>query len=405
MGNRKAMRTVLALLLLAAMTASLCPVALAFEGGQYYETSAGQTDVYTVQVAAMSTRSGAEAIRDLMLDRGYDCFVMKTDSGFGIMCGKFRASEDAEAYRSDIAENTRYTGASVVTVSLPERAVQDFEGEFDGNSVEAAEAAAAERETEEAAPGNEAADAQAEDEREVTPPVTPQSPLNDMRLYDTYPSGQRYAHNSANPQVWTVQLAAYDRTQPAQDTIDRMLYEGFDGFIYDMNGTVFVMSGKFVNRYDAMCYAESLHRYSNYNYTAYVTTANLPQEAVDEFAKLFYSHIVISDNRSAMQTHWEIPTGEFFRDDGPNNEATYTIQCSTGTSFVGAESFRDTLRALGFKAYVYKADMFYMTMVGTFATFNDAQAYLPTLLAGTGLTDAYVTGVMLPSHDVPSLNP
>ncbi len=240
---------------------------------------------------------------------------------------------------------------------------------------------------------------------QATPtPVPTPVPLNDLRVYgNVFEAGQYYAEGQGSSTVYTVQIAATNVLDNAEDLRDQMLAAGFDCFVYLYNGNYRVMCGKFLEDYDASCYSESIHGYSAMN-QAYVTSAILPEENVKAFADAFYPHVTISQDRSVMQTYWEKPTGAFFREEGPNNAYVFSIQCSAGSSFQGAEANRDAMIAMGYPAYVFKCDLHYKNMVGAFATLNDAYAFLATFQAATGLTNAIVVGVSIPAAEVAKLH-
>ena len=240
---------------------------------------------------------------------------------------------------------------------------------------------------------------------QATPmPVPTPAPLNDLRLYGgIFEPGQYYAEGQGTSGVYTVQIAATNELDNAEELRDRMLAAGFDCFVYLYNGNYRIMCGKFAEDYDASCYSESIHGYSNMD-QAYVTSAILPEESVKAFTDAFYPRVTISQDRTVMQTYWEKPTGAFFREAGPNSAYIFTIQCSTGSSFQGAEANRDAMIAMGYPAFVFKCDLHYKNMVGAFSSLNDAYAFLETFAAATGLNNAVVVGVSIPADEVAKLH-
>ena len=235
-----------------------------------------------------------------------------------------------------------------------------------------------------------------------TPMPTP-VPSNDLRVYGgAFEADQFYTEGHGSSAVYTVQLAATNVLENAEALRDRMLNEGFDSFIYLYNDNYRVMCGKFTEGYDASCYSESIHGYSS-NDQAYVTSAVLPEESVKAFSDAFYPHVTISQDRTVMQTYWEKPTGAFFREEGPNSAYIFTIQCSTGTSFQGAEANRDAMIARGYPSFVFKCDLHYKNMVGAFSSLNDAYTFLESFVAATGLNNAIVVGVSIPAAEVAKL--
>ena len=84
---KKRFRTVIALLLAAITVCSLSAVAFAENPGytytteQTYQSDENQVFVYTVQVSAGCNLSGAERVRDYMLSKGFDGFILEVEGG------------------------------------------------------------------------------------------------------------------------------------------------------------------------------------------------------------------------------------------------------------------------------------------------------------------------------------
>lgn len=98
-----------------------------YDEDQYYKYHEDRVKVYTVQVSADASRSGAEKRRDKMLNAGYDSFVYKYNGTYRVMCGKFYAMEDAEAYLASIKANTDRDRAYITNARMTRKAIQRFE--------------------------------------------------------------------------------------------------------------------------------------------------------------------------------------------------------------------------------------------------------------------------------------
>lgn len=191
---------------------------------------------------------------------------------------------------------------------------------------------------------------------------------------NSFAAKQYYEFDEESIQVCTVRLAAGISYAGAAALRDQMLAQGYDSFIYNEDGVLYVMCGKFGNLYDAMCYNESIHKNTDCE-DAYVTNAKLPGEPVWRFANTFYSAVTIDRTPGSMETGWEKPTGSFFRGTEADAQEVYTVQLCRGTSFISSERLRDKVLAAGYPAFVYKDNMEYFTMVGAFENRDDAKAF------------------------------
>ena len=120
-------RLLASLLLLVSLSLSLCPAALAYSSDQFYVEDTSQQRCITVQVSAGKDYNGAVRRRDKMLKAGYDSFVYKYNGTYRVMCGKFYAMEDAEAYLASIKANTDRDRAYITNARLTKKAIQRFE--------------------------------------------------------------------------------------------------------------------------------------------------------------------------------------------------------------------------------------------------------------------------------------
>lgn len=130
---KKTLRTLIAVLLVAATIFSAFPAAYAYSGyasGQYYNADCGSTKVYTIQFSAGPNLSGAEKNRDSMLDYGNDAFVYCNNDYYYIMTGKFRSYSDAQSYLNSVKYIKGAEDGYITTIYLPEYAVSDFENVY-----------------------------------------------------------------------------------------------------------------------------------------------------------------------------------------------------------------------------------------------------------------------------------
>ena len=98
-----------------------------FDGDQFYKYRKERTRVYTVQVSAGSSRSGAEKRRDQMLKAGYDSFLYKYEGVYRVMCGKFRSKTEAQLYLRSILLHTDREKAYITRARVPDSAIERFE--------------------------------------------------------------------------------------------------------------------------------------------------------------------------------------------------------------------------------------------------------------------------------------
>ena len=228
------------------------------------------------------------------------------------------------------------------------------------------------------------------------------SSAEDLRLKPySFPTDQYYESNSNTVQVWTVQVAAGTYYQGAIDRANGLVANGLDGFVYAENGIYYVMSGKFANEYDALCYGELIHTDPD-EAGAYMTYVSLPKKAIEAFQGTFYSAVRTNPDPKVMETYWEDPSGAYLRADAEDTVEVYTVQFSRGTCFTRSESLRDRMERYGYPAFVYKENMTYRTLSGMFLDKNEAKAYCKLIRMNTKETDAVVKTALVPESELES---
>ena len=248
MKTRVTLRSLLALLLLAAMAFSFCPPAWAgilYPDDQYYVCDEDETHVFAVQVVATNKYASAVSMRTKMLNAGYDAFIYEYEGKYRVMCGKFRDKQEALVYQQSIHVHTDREGAYVTNAYLPEYAVWNFEDIYYDNPVE-------------------------------------------LDTYDTYwevPTGAYFRADAANTiQAYTVQFSSGTSFNASQRNRDLMDAQGFPSFVYKVNLEYRIMSGLFYTKEEAQAHRTDLTTHSDRKY-AYVKTVNVPASAVEYYQK------------------------------------------------------------------------------------------------------------------------
>ena len=224
----------------------------------------------------------------------------------------------------------------------------------------------------------------------------------DLRLSPySFPSSQYYDASGGEVDICTIQIAAGGSYAGAISRANELVAKGLDGFVLYQDGMFYVMSGKFYYEYDALCYGELIHTDPN-EQSAYMVPAKLPKRAVDVFQGIFYDAVRLSRDSQAMETHWEQPTGAFYRADEGETIEVYTVQMSRGTCFPRCEFLRDRMERYGYPAFVYKVDLSYKTMTGMFLNRNEAKAYCKLIRRNTKENDAIVKSAFVPVSEYES---
>ena len=224
----------------------------------------------------------------------------------------------------------------------------------------------------------------------------------DLRLKPySFPTDQYYECGPNDTWVFTVQIAAGGSYQGAIDRANGLIAKGLDGFVYKENGMYYVMSGKFSTDYEALCYGELIHTDPK-EYSAFQTSVAIPKKAIDTFQGILYAHVGVNWDSKAMETHWEDPSGAYFRADGEDYVEVYTVQFSRGTCFSRSETLRDRMERYGYPAFVYKVDMSYRTMTGMFLDRSEAKRYCKLIRRNTNEVDAIVKSAMVPESELES---
>lgn len=348
-----------------------------FEQNQLYTKSDEGEEVYTVQVSTTAVLYGAEKRRAEMLELGFDSFILEQYGSYTVMCGKFTSRDEADRYCDEIHARSDRSSAYVTRVKLPPEARSAFESVY--------------------SLGNAQPEEEPEPELEGS-----RRALVDLALQpDSFKPDQYYDANYALGGVFTVQVSAHNGRDTAEADRDRMLERGFDSFVYQDSGMYMVMCGKFATAYEALCYAEAIHTDPD-RYTAYVTGAYLPAEAMKDFYTVLNAAVTIPENEPRMETWWEQPTGAFFRTETEGYIEVYAVEFSQGTSFSRSESHRDDMTAAGYPAFCTKEDMRYHTLTGMFTERKPALVYCEEIKHNTAEADAFVTTTRVPVEELES---
>lgn len=364
----------LALALALALTAGLSVTAFAdpgFAPGQSYVRDDSQEKVFAVAVKSGADES-PEALRDRLLEAGYDAYVYDNNGAVGVLCGKYRDVADARAAKDAMSEALEDLSVVTARAWLPAEAVDAFEaGPQEASAFEekAAEAGTAETAADDA-PKSPAADA---------PAATPK-PRKASSWQDTEGSS-----------VYAVSLSASKDLAYAEGIVARMQEKGFDAYILENGSGYQVLSGKFHDICDALRYRDCI--WSNTDRTdTYIATVTVPEDEIAAFTEIYERDGLPGKIKADL----EKPTGAFYRETKGDTLA-FTVQFSAGTSFSGAERNRDNMSAAGYPAFVYECSRIYEVMTGAFYNREDAEALCEQLHANTAESDAYVTRAWLPS--------
>ena len=243
---KKSFRSVIALLLAALTICSLSAVAFAEDPGytyadeQIYQADENQVFVYTVQVSAGPSRSGAERVRSYMLSKGFDSFLYEVDGGYRIMCGKFPHQEDAWAYCGLIHKKTDRGTAYVTDVRLPQDAIDAFAESFRHDPLVAYKI-------------------------EFRGWENPSGPFIDMAL-----------NEEETAPVFAVQYGGGLSFKGAERARDMLIEKGFDAYVVRMPFFYLIMAGKFDNKDDAVALRDELRLATN-RWDPYVREIQLPK--------------------------------------------------------------------------------------------------------------------------------
>ena len=242
---KKSFRSILALLLAALTLCSLSAAAFADDGGyiytdeQIYQADESQVFVYTVQVSAGPSRSGAERVRSYMLSKGFDSFLYEVDGGYRIMCGKFPHREDAWAYCGLIHDKTDRATAYVTDARLPQEAIDDFAENYRHDPKVA--------------------------KVDFRGWENPSGPFIDMAL-----------NEEETELVYAVQYGAGNSFKGAERSRDMLIEKGFDAYVVRMPFFYLIMAGKFDNKDDAAALRDEICAATDH-WDPYVREIQLPK--------------------------------------------------------------------------------------------------------------------------------
>jgi len=342
-----------AFVLMLAVLASLGTMAFADAGytpDQRYVQDKSLESVYGVKVGS-GTEEDCAALRDKMLEAGFDAYIYEYSGKIAVLCGKFREFEEVNAYREKIAEAVEGVRTNIGCAYLPAEAIEAFE---DGP-------------------------------QEIAPAETaqPKTTRKTSSWQDTEGS-----------QVYSVSLSASQDRSYAESLVEKMEKAGFDAFILEDGANFRVMSGKFHDICNALLYRDCI--WSNTDRTdTYISTVTVPADEIEAFTEDYEKNGL----PGKIKDNLEKPTGAFYREKNGQTLA-FTVQFSAGTSFSGAERNRDAMTAAGFPAFVYECSRVYEIMSGAFRNKADAEAWCQKIKDNTAESDAYVTQAMLPSSIV-----
>ena len=243
---KKTFRSVIALLLAALTVCSLSVVAFAedqtcpYADEQIYQADENQVFVYTVQVSAGCSRSGAERVRSYMLSKGFDSFLFEVDGGYRIMCGKFPHAEDAWAYCDLIHKKTERDTAYVTDVRLPQDAIDAFAESFRHDPLVAYKV-------------------------NFRGWENPSGPFIDMAL-----------NAEETAPVYAVPYGAGDSFKGAERARDMLIEKGFDAYVVRMPFFYLILAGKFDNKDDATALRDEIRNATDH-WDPYVREIQLPK--------------------------------------------------------------------------------------------------------------------------------
>ena len=321
-----------------------------YPADQRYVQDKEQERVSAVRVESLSDLE-PEALRDQLLEAGFDAYLYEKNGETSVLCGKFRAFEDVLSCCREISGSVKDVKAYLSSAWLPAEAVDAFE----------------------AGPS----------EPEETP-AAQTAPAPTKRRTSSW-------DDTVGTQVYTVALSSSQTPEYAQAICEKMEKAGFDAFVLEENGSYRVMSGKFHDICNALKYRDCI--WSNTDRTdTYITEVTVDEEAIRSFTEDYEQNGL----PGKIKNNLEKPTGPFYRE-ADGKVGAYVVQFAAGTSFSGAERSRDAMTAAGYPSYVYECSRVYEIMTGAFSSKSDAEAYCQKLKDDTGNTAAYVTRAMLPA--------
>lgn len=104
--------------------------------------------------------------------------------------------------------------------------------------------------------------------------------------------------------------------------------------------------------------------------------------------------LVDENGKSLDKTKKTAPTTTTVSPTPVNKDAKYTLQVSSSVKQTNAYELKDKLRNQGYDAFIETADvngqLYYRIRIGHFNTFEEAKAYLPTLIYNTEYKDAWI---------------
>ena len=200
--------------------------------------SGAEVSVYAVVTASSNNRRQAEAICEMLRDKGFDAFLHEDNGMYQVLSGKFYDLAGALNYRDCVWSNTDRKDPYVTQVTVSEAAVDAFDYDLTGRGL----------------PG----------------------PIKDNL---EQPTGPFYRARDGQVQAFTVQISAGSSFSGAERSRNAMLDMGYDAFVYEYSRLYEIMCGAFYSKADAEALCEDI-RANGGRPGAYVVSAWLPTSIV-----------------------------------------------------------------------------------------------------------------------------
>ena len=280
---------------------------------QSYAEDLTQEKIFTVRVE--SDEQEAEALRDRLLDAGFDAYLYEDHWRVYVLSGKFRDSSDARAYKTELAEALDGVKLYTSRAWLPEEAVAAFEAAASG-AIENSEPISVYAVVAATINDRGKAEAMAEKLRDEgfdaflhedsglyqvlcgkfrelgvalnyrdciwsntdrkDPYVTQvMAPENEVEAFEydltgrglpgpvkdklEQPTGAFYRERDGEVQAYTVRVSAGTSFSGAERSRNAMLDKGYDSFVYEYSRLYAIMCGAFYNKADAEALCEDIH--------------------------------------------------------------------------------------------------------------------------------------------------
>ena len=234
---------------------------------QSYAEDRTQEKVFAVRIE--SDEEEPDALRDRLLDAGFDAYLYEDAYRVYVFSGKFRDSADARAYKTELAEALDGVKLYTSRAWLPGEAVAAFEAASAG-----------------------------------------------------------VIESGAEVSVYAVVTASSNDRRQAEAICETLRDKGFDAFLHEDNGMYQVLSGKFYDMAGALNYRDCV--WSNTDRKdPYVTQVTVSEAAVDAFDY----DLTGRGLPGPIKDNLEQPTGAFYRErDGEVQAYTVRVSAGTSFS-------------------------------------------------------------------------